>query len=104
MLKSVVVLVALGIALVAGSTTVRAQAPINLGVSAASLVFTGEGSSTNIGFTFGNVCPSGSPGLCIANEGATTGHYDITGTPTITLTLASSVAGTWTASQTGPLT
>jgi hypothetical protein len=104
MLKSVVVLVALGIALVAGSTTVRAQAPINLGVSAASLVFTGEGSSTNIGFTFGNVCPSGSPGLCIANEGATTGHYDITGTPTITLSLVSSVAGTWTASQTGPLT
>ena len=104
MLKSVAVMAAIGIAFLAGSSTAKAQAPINLGVSAASLVFTGEGSSTTIGFAFGNVCPSGSPGLCIANEGATTGHYDITGSPTITLTLANLAAGTWTASQTGPLT
>jgi len=104
MLKSVAVMAAIGIAFLAGSTTAKAQAPINLGVSAASLVFTGEGSSSNIGFAFGNVCPNGSPALCIANEGATTGHYDITGSPTITLTLANLSAGTWTASQTSPLT
>ena len=103
-MKSVAVLAAIGIAFLVGSTSARAQAPINLGVSAASLVFTGEGSSSTIGFKFGNVCPSGSPGLCIANEGATTGHYDITGTPTITLTSTNLSAGTWTASQTGPLT
>src|ERR1700684_2524586 len=103
-MKSVAVLAAIGIAFLVGSTSARAQAPINLGVSAASLVFTGEGSSSTIGFAFGNVCPSGSSGLCIANEGATTGHYDITGSPTITLTSANLSAGTWTASQTAPLT
>jgi hypothetical protein len=105
MLKSVAVLAALGIVLVAGASTARAQAPINLDNSAYSLVFTGEGSSSTIGFTLGGsgLCPN-SASLCMANQGSLDGHYDITGSPTITLTLSSLAAGTWTVGQSAPLT
>jgi PEP-CTERM motif len=103
MLKSVAVMAALGIAFLVGSTTATAQSTINLLGSASTLVFTGESSSSQIGFAFGNVCPN-SASICKASQGSINGHYDITGTPTITLTLTSMAAGQWSVGQTAPLT
>jgi hypothetical protein len=105
MLKSVAVMAALGVALVAGSSTAKAQGPITLSNSAFSLVFSGESSSSMIGFTLGGtaLCPNNAS-LCGATQGLLSGHYDITGSPTITLDLSSLVAGTWTVGQSAPLT
>jgi hypothetical protein len=95
----------LAIALTFGPTIASAQNTINLMGSASTLTFTGESSASTIGLTLGTLCPNQGQGLCKAEEtGGPSGHYSITGSAAITLTLTNSSAGEWSVSQTGPLT
>lgn len=101
----VTIMATLAIALALGSTTASAQNTINLMGSASTLTFTGESSASTIGLTLGSLCPNHAQGLCKAQEtGGPSGHYTITGSATITLTLTDSAAGQWSVSQTSPLT
>jgi len=94
----------LGLALTAGSTIASAQNTINLDASSTTLTFSGDSSASMISFTLGALCPNNA-GICKADQsGGPTGHYDITGSPTITLTLTNGPAGQWSVGQTSPLT
>jgi len=93
------------VALIFGSPIASAQNTINLMSSASTLTFAGESSASSIGLTLGALCPNQGQGLCKAEEtGGPSGHYTITGSAAITLTLTNSAAGQWSVSQTGPLT
>lgn len=101
----VTIMATLAVALTFGSTIASAQNTINLMSSASTLTFTGESSASTIGLTLGELCPSHGQGLCRAEEtGGPSGHYSITGSAAITLTLTNSAAGQWSVSQAGPLT
>jgi PEP-CTERM motif len=102
MWKLIAVIAVLALAVTAGSTVANAQGVINLHGSASTLTFTGDGSGSpsTISFTLGAECPSGS---CTAvQNGGPSGFYDITGSPSITLTNVNTFE--WTVAQSAPLT
>jgi len=108
MRKLLTVIAVLGLVLTVGSTIARAQSPITLGASAASLTFTGggSGSPSTISLTLGTPCTT-SKSICSANQSGTpSGFYDITGSPTITLTntLNLPTVNQWTVAQSSALT
>jgi hypothetical protein len=102
MWKLTIVVAVLCLSFTAGSTIANAQGTINLNGSASTLTFTGDGpgSPPTISLTLGALCPSGK---CAANQsGGPSGFYDITGSPSITLTNVNPAE--WTVAQSAPLT